>query len=345
MHTSIGPSSSALPKCSIVIRAYNEAEHIGRLLHGLAQQDYPSFEIILVDSGSTDDTVFIAEAHGVKIVRIKTEEFSFGRALNIGCRHATGDILVFVSAHVYPLHRSWLANLVMPFANPSVMLTYGKQRGNHINKFSELQIFAKWFPETPVCPQPHHFCNNANSAVRRSAWKTQPYDETLTGLEDLAWAKDIQRRGGVIAYVADAPVIHVHDETYGRVRNRYRREAIAMRTIQPSMSFGFFDFLFLFVSNAVSDSVAARREGRFLHELGSILLFRFNQFYGSWRGHSGSSDVTDDLRRRFYFPQSREERQVPPSEIDSCELIDYSTTHERPADVAMPSVRHGRGRL
>lgn len=317
-------ASQAPPKCSIIIRSYNEAEHIGRLLHGLRQQDYPDFEIVLVDSGSTDDTVFIAEAYGVEVTHISREEFSFGRALNIGCRRATGDILVFSSAHVYPLYRSWLSKLVAPFADSQVVLSYGKQRGNHVNKFSEHQIFAKWFPEVSVCPQPHYFCNNANCAVRRSAWETLPYDEVLTGLEDLAWAKEMKRRGGLIAYVAEAPIIHVHDETYDRIRNRYRREAMAMHTIQHGMQFSFFDFLHLFVSNAISDSVVAAREGRVLQEIKSVLLFRFNQFYGTWLGHRGPCDITADLRNRFYFPQSRKERRAPPSEVDQEELIDYS---------------------
>ncbi|MCE9649644.1 MAG: glycosyltransferase family 2 protein [Parvibaculum sp.] len=344
MHTSLVPPSPFPPKCSIIIRAYNEAEHIGRLLHGLTLQDYPNLEIILVDSGSTDDTVFIAEAFGVKIVHIKTEEFSFGRALNIGCRHASGDVFVFVSAHVYPLHRSWLARLVAPFADPHVALSYGKQRGNHINKFSEHQIFAKWFPETSVSPQSSYFCNNANCAIRASAWKAHPYDETLTGLEDLAWAKETQRRGGLIAYVAEASVVHVHDETHERVRNRYRREAIAMRSIQPGMHFGLFDFLYLFVSNALFDGIAAARQRRLGRELVSLLLFRFNQFYGTWRGHRGSAGITADLRRRFYFPQSREERRMPSSEIDCDELIDYSSTQEQPADTAStPVERRARG--
>lgn len=345
MHASIVPSSSTPPKCSIIIRAYNEAEHIGRLLHGLTLQDYPSFEIILVDSGSTDDTVFIAEAYGVKIVHIKTEEFSFGRALNLGCRHATGDVLVFVSAHVYPLHRSWLARLVAPFADPRVALSYGKQRGNHVNRFSEHQIFAKWFPETSICPQTNYFCNNANCAIRVSAWKTHPYDETLTGLEDLAWAKDIQRHGGLIAYVAEASIVHVHNETYDRVRNRYRREAIAMRTVQPGMSFGFLDFLYLFVSNVISDGAAAAGESRFVREFASILLFRFNQFYGTWRGHQGSPGVTADLRRRFYFPQSREERSAPSMPNEGVELIDYSATQEQPAEIVSKSVERRARRL
>ena len=88
------------PRASVIIRCYNEADHIGKLLHGLSQQSMQNFEIILVDSGSTDGTIEIAEEYGVdEIVYIDPEDFSFGRALNYGCEAARGDICVFASAH------------------------------------------------------------------------------------------------------------------------------------------------------------------------------------------------------------------------------------------------------
>lgn len=327
-----GARADGKPSCSIVIRSYNEAEHIGKLLYGLQQQDYPIAEIILVDSGSDDDTVAIARQYDVEVVPIGREEFSFGRALNLGCQHARGEVLVFVSAHVYPLHRSWLAKLVAPLSKDRCVLSYGRQIGNEVSKFSEHQIFAKWFPEESSFPQAHHFCNNANCAIRRSAWLSLPYDETLTGLEDLAWAKEVQRRGGLIAYVAEAPIVHVHNETFERIRNRYRREAIAMRSIQPNMKFSFLDFLHLFLGNSISDCATALRQGRLLEQLRSILLFRFNQFYGTWQGHRGPCTITADLRRRFYFPQWREESTPPAHGLDKDDLIEYDhctpPTHE-----------------
>jgi hypothetical protein len=56
--------------------------------------------------------------------------------------------------------------LVAPFANERVVLSYGRQRGNSVNKFSEHELFANWFPSESVCPQRSHFCNNANCAIR-----------------------------------------------------------------------------------------------------------------------------------------------------------------------------------
>ncbi|MEW5941371.1 MAG: glycosyltransferase, partial [Chloroflexota bacterium] len=64
--------------CSLIIRAYNEATHLPRLLEGIRQQTVTDVEIILVDSGSSDSTVSIAESFGARVVRIRPEEFTFG---------------------------------------------------------------------------------------------------------------------------------------------------------------------------------------------------------------------------------------------------------------------------
>lgn len=310
-------------RVSIVIRAYNEDEHIEQLLRGIEAQRVRAHEVILVDSGSTDKTVEIANRFQTKVIPIAKHEFTFGRALNIGCEAAEGDILVFVSAHVYPLHSTWLENLIAPFSNPATVLSYGKQRGDTLNKFSEHQVFAKWFPNTGSFPQRDYFCNNANCAIRRSAWEKSPYDEMLTGLEDLHWAKNAQEKGGLIAYVPEAPIIHVHDESWDQVENRYRREALAMRQIDEHVSFSFFDFLRLFTMNTIADIMLALRRGIIHKEAWSIVNFRYRQLLGTWRGHSGPPDISRDLRQRFYFPTNKSDHHNDCSETHEKFLIDY----------------------
>jgi glycosyltransferase involved in cell wall biosynthesis len=163
-----------MAKCSLVIRCYNEEQHIGPLLSGIIQQTLTDREIIIVDSGSTDATVSIASRYPVKILSITPEEFSFGCALNIGCGAATGDIIVIPSAYVYPLYFDWLENLLTPFDRSEVALVYGQQRGNKITKYSEHQVLAKWFPDIPDYNQTHPFCNNPNAAIRRLLWEKLP---------------------------------------------------------------------------------------------------------------------------------------------------------------------------
>ena len=110
------------PACSIVIRAYNEGDHIGRLLDGISQQTVADVETVLVDSGSTDQTVAEASRYPVRVVQIKPEEFTFGRSLNHGISETQSDIIVIASAHVYPVYPDWLEHLLEPFADPETAL-------------------------------------------------------------------------------------------------------------------------------------------------------------------------------------------------------------------------------
>ena len=93
---------------SIVIRALNEAAHLPRLFDGIARQTRKPDEIVLVDSGSTDDSVSISERAGARVVSIAPSAFTFGRALNVGCDAASGDLLVFASAR-QPTNIGWSA--------------------------------------------------------------------------------------------------------------------------------------------------------------------------------------------------------------------------------------------
>jgi len=315
--------------CSIIIRSHNEERHIGRLLDGIERQQLPantSIEVILVDSGSTDSTVSIARHMGAIIVSIAKEEFSFGRALNIGCKVAKGDILLFASAHVYPVYTNWIEQMLAPFTKQQVALVYGRQTGNELTHFSEQQVFNKWFPEESNYNQATPFCNNANCAIRKSLWQQLPYDEVLTGLEDLDWAQKIMDKGFTVVYEAAAVIVHVHEETPHKIKNRYRREAIALKQIIPKVHFNFWDFIRLFISNSVSDCFHALQQGVFLNEAKSIFIFRFMQFYGTYQGHQQKGSVTKELKNRFYYPNTiRKMKHIGnASIIDSNNKIDYN---------------------
>jgi len=290
---------------SLVIRCFNEERNIGRLLDGIQQQTADDVEIIVVDSGSTDSTLSIVSRFPVTLLSILPEDFSFGRSLNIGCRAATRDFIVIASAHVYPTYREWLERLVAPFHDPKVAVVYGKQRGNETTKFSEHQVLAKWFPDESNLCQENPFCNNANAAIRRSLWQQRRYDETLTGLEDLDWAQWTSEQGNNVAYVADAEVVHVHDESLKQIYNRYCREALALKRIAPEESFNLWDFARLLGANLASDCRHAWRERVLWRNLLGIFGFRSMQFWGTYRGFSQRGPVTSQLKQTFYYPKSR----------------------------------------
>jgi glycosyltransferase involved in cell wall biosynthesis len=311
------------PRYSLIIRCFNEEKHIGRLLNGIKQQTEQDGEIILVDSGSTDSTVAIAERFEVKVVQIKPEEFSFGYALNVGCEAADGDYLIFASAHVYPLYKDWIEKLLVPFAEEKIALCYGRQVGDKTTKYAERQILRQWFPERSNFRQTIPFCNNANAAIRKDLWQELRYDESLTGLEDLDWAKRAISKGHTLAYTADAPIVHVHDETPGQTHNRYRREALALKQIMKSQTFTLFDFFRLLIGNVVSDWVHAFRDGDLYGNIASIPIFRFMQFSGTYRGFRHAGPIGAQLKQRFYYPRALKQPAPSNADRDDSLLIDY----------------------
>ena len=304
------------PQCSIIIRAYNEERHIGRLLQGIQEQGVKDIQVILVDSGSTDRTKEIAQEYNVEIIEIAPQDFTFGRSLNLGISKAEASIIVMASAHVYPVYPDWLERLLEPFSNQRIGLVYGKQRGAPVTHFSEHQIFHHWYPEHSVSWQSNPFCNNANAAIRRELWKQHPYDETLPGLEDLEWGKWAQEQGNGISYIAEAEVIHVHNESLAGIYNRYKREAMAFKRIYPQETFHLRDLCRLFLHNTVSDWQEARRQGKFRSNWRKIAGFRWRQFYGTYQGYRQSGPLTWQLKRAFYYPRENATNPKQPRQRD-----------------------------
>lgn len=292
------------PKCSIVIRAYNEEKYIGKLLSGIAHQTISDVQVILVDSGSSDNTVEIAKKSIVDVVKIKPEEFTFGHSLNCGIQYAISDFVVIVSAHVYPVYPDWLENLLAPFENEKVALTYGKQRGAAVTQYSEHQIFKNWYPENTWTAQKHPFCNNANSAIRKCLWEERQYNEILPALEDLDWAKWAHEKGYLISYVAEAEIIHVHEQSWKAIYNRYMREGMAFKQIYPQEKFDILDLIRLFIVNAFSDFKSSIKDKVFFKSIINIINFRWMQFYGTFRGYAQSGPLTWQLREAFYYPRN-----------------------------------------
>jgi glycosyltransferase involved in cell wall biosynthesis len=309
------------PYCSIVIRAYNEEQHIEKLLSGISHQTIKDTEIILVDSGSTDSTLEIASRFPVKIVHIDPDDFTFGRSLNVGVRECSGDYVVIVSAHCFPVYPDWLEKLLSPFEDPQTAVSYGKQRGADTNHYSEHQFFRYYFPNLTQPKQGQPFTHNANAAIRKSLWDQHPYDEHLTGLEDIAWSSWAREKGYSIAYVAEAEVIHIHNESFSQVYNRYRREAIAMKQILPESHFTLRNMVSEIIRKILRDMSQAHRDRVLRKEFWSICKFRVLQYFGTWQGYRYSGKIDHQLHMRFYYPPQMLSEKIP--ETRSVKPIDY----------------------
>lgn len=91
---------SRLPFISIIIPARNEAGRISPLLQSLQKQKYQSFEVIVVDDNSTDDTEVIARSYGAIVLKNNAVESKSGKSMAcwLGTQHAKGDWLLFLDA-------------------------------------------------------------------------------------------------------------------------------------------------------------------------------------------------------------------------------------------------------
>ncbi len=296
------------PNCSIVIRAFNEEKHIGRLLSGIDQQTVQHVQVILVDSGSSDRTIEIAKEHGVEIMAISPKDFTFGRSLNVGIQQAKADLVLIASAHVYPVYPDWIERLLEPFADEKIALVYGKQRGVPTSQFSEQQLFTHWYPDESRGVQDHPFCNNANAVIRKALWLEHTYDESLPGLEDLEWAKWAFEQGYKITYSAEAEIIHVHSESWQGIHKRYTREGMAFKQIYPQEIFSISDLFRLFLKNSFSDCGEAIHQRVFWHQFANILRFRWLQFHGTYLGYKRSGPLTWQLKQSFYYPRENGEK-------------------------------------
>lgn len=326
---------SKTPEISVVIRTFNEEAHIGNLLDSLAQQSNQDFETIIVDSGSTDKTLLVARQHPVKVVSFPFHEFTYGRSLNRGISSAIGEFIVSASAHVLPNSTDWLQALIDPFVDPDVAMAYGRQLPDSRTKFSERQILDVWFPAVSNLNQNYPFANNANSAIRRSAWIEQQYDESLPALEEIAWTKLAVEDGKKIAYVADAAVIHIHDESLGDVFTRYHREAVGYKRIFPSEKFTVFNFVRYLILNTGSDLFRSLKDKSIFWEFGHIVAFRFLQFWGTFRGFADTTGTPVELKHHFYHPRGNPQRldrsKTPVNGHAKLEFSDQVTTRSKPS--------------
>jgi rhamnosyltransferase len=291
-------------RASIVIRTLDEARHLPALLEAIEEQDADGLEteVVVVDSGSRDGTLEIAEAWGCRVAHIDRHEFSFGRSLNRGCEAATGELLVFVSGHCVPVDARWLRELVAPLLDERCGYVYGRQVGPDQGRFSERQHLARQFPPSTRVPQEGFFCNNANAALLRETWAKRRFDEELTGLEDMALARALVEEGRPVGYVAEACVVHHHDETWRQIRWRFEREAVALQHVMPEVHVGWSDFLRFFGSAALLDLGAALQQRELLRRAGEILRFRFAQYWGTYRGNREHRELSRRRKELYFFP-------------------------------------------
>jgi rhamnosyltransferase len=207
---------------SVIVRAKNEGRNIGRTLSLLdAQTVRDRLEVIVVDSGSRDDTVAIARSAGAHIIEIPPESFTFGRALNIGCRAASAEVIIALSAHAYPVGRTWAERTVKTFADERVACVSARPTG----PAGELLTAPRVADKEELRANPFWGYSNVSGAFRARLWRERGFREDMPGTEDKEWSFYWAERGFVTVIDPTLEVEHSHDDdTLRQIARRARRE-------------------------------------------------------------------------------------------------------------------------
>ncbi|WP_298512587.1 glycosyltransferase [uncultured Kordia sp.] len=130
---------------SVIVCAKNEAENLKILIPQLLQQSYKTFEIVLINDASSDDTrdiieEFEAKNNHIKVVNVENNEAFWGNkkyALTLGIKAATYDYLVFTDADCAPASQDWLTGLTQHFSKTKTIIigygAYARKKNSFLN--------------------------------------------------------------------------------------------------------------------------------------------------------------------------------------------------------------------
>ena len=222
-------------RISVIIPVRNAGETIRGLLGKIrSQKKVRDVEIIVIDSGSTDSTVAIAEGFGCRVLRIPEREFNHGATRNLGACEARGEFLVFTVQDALPATDYWLYAMVSPFAAyPELAALSSKQlvrpeadlfslwmneANNKSIGFVEDSIyalspsfdFANWKHLDSRIKRQLSFFDNVCSCVRRSVFDEIRFNPKINA-EDMDFGVRLLEKRKKIGYLTTTGVYHWHE--------------------------------------------------------------------------------------------------------------------------------------
>lgn len=201
------------PLVSIVIRTKNEAKYVGKVLNLLFKQTFKNFEVIIIDSGSTDQTLEIIKKFPIRLYKIKQEDFTYGYSLNFGIEKSKGKYICILSAHSIPISNDWFATGLKALSKEENLAGLSGYYSDFIlgywSRFLGSIVFL-YFPFFKRREDYTPWISNTNSLIKKEFWKKYKFDESLPGSEDYDWGKEMIFRGYNVIKIRDFSVFHSH---------------------------------------------------------------------------------------------------------------------------------------
>ena len=214
-------------KASVIVPTFNAGADFERLLQGLSGQETNfDYEVLVVDSGSTDGTAELARRYEASVRQIPRGEFEHGATRNLGVSHCSGKYVAFIVQDAVPLDERWLAAMVENLEKDELVAgVYGRQiprpessaltrvlvngRPTAALERREQSVGAPALLSPPEQRSLATF-DNVSSCVRRSVWEEIPFERTGFG-EDVRWGKRVVEAGYKIVYEPRSAVFHSHE--------------------------------------------------------------------------------------------------------------------------------------
>ncbi len=216
---------------SIIIPTYNAQKYLVKLLNKIKNQSLADYELIIIDSSSSDKTVEIAKKYTDNVIIIPQSEFDHGGTRAKAAQFAKGEILVFLTQDALPLDNNTIENIVNVFKNTKVGAAYGRQLS-----YEETNLFGKHLREFNYSENSYTrdkknikefglktaFLSDSFAAYRRSSLESVGWFKNglILGEDTYVGAKMILA-GYSLAYVSSAKVYHSHSYSVGEEFKRY----------------------------------------------------------------------------------------------------------------------------